>query len=292
MSMSSGSVDGHCRGVLQPVPRWLPWLLLPLSLWSNPLPAQSLRADLTMANRYLWHGINRTTNWVAQMDAAASTAVAGGGMAVGVFENRELVESEAGQITQVGIGEHGLGERDFWLEYRRAVGSQEVFLGATRYTFHGDSTLGGRSAAENTTELGFGFRARLTEFAPALTAYWDVDRVNGWYLEGSAAAPLLAWPYPPQINVLLDAALGLNFGEGPNVDHPDEAAHYSGNGFTHFALGLSVDLQHGSRLSSNLGVRVQAGIDQAAKIGAEGRSRSAFATYWIGGTLRLGRLGP
>jgi hypothetical protein len=240
----------------------------------------------------LWRGINRTTNWVAQIVAAGSAAAGGGGLAAGVFENRELGESGAGQLTEVGLGQRGLGERDLWLEYRRAVGSQELFVGATRYTFHGDAALGGRSSTENTSELALGLNARLTSFSPTLAAYWDVDRVKGWYLEGSGVVPLLAWPYQPQTNVLLDAALGLNFGEGPNTEHPEEIAYYSGNGFTHLAVGLSIDLPHTRRLSSNLGVRVTFGIDEAAKLGAEGRRRSAFATYWIGGTLRLGWLQP
>jgi hypothetical protein len=293
MPTSSSSVEGHPLCAPQLTRHWSPaWVLLLLSLYSSPLRAQSFRADLTVANRYLWRGINRTTNWVAQIDAAVSAAAGGGGMAAGVFENRELGQSEPGQLTEVGLGQRGLGERNLWLEYRRAVGSQQLFIGATRYTFHGDADLGGRSAAENTTELAFGVNARLTSFSPALAAYWDVDRVKGWYLEGSGAVPLLAWPYPPQINVLLEAALGLNFGEGPSTEHPEEIAYYASNGFTHLSVGLSIDLQHSRRLSSNLGVRVTAGIDEATKLGAEGRSRSAFATYWFGGTLRLGRLQP
>jgi hypothetical protein len=172
------------------------------------------------------------------------------------------------------------------------LGSQELFVGAVRYTFHGDAALGGRSSAENTTELALGFHARLAPLSPTLAAYWDVDRVKGWYLEGSGAVPLLAWPFPPQINVLLDAAVGLDFGEGPNTEHPDEIAYYAGNGITHLALGLSLDLQHGEHLTSSAGVRLQVGRDAATKLGAEGRSRSAFGTFWIGSTLRLGRRRP
>jgi hypothetical protein len=194
-----------------------------------------------------------------------------------------------GEITEVGVGEKGLGERDWWLEYRRPLGSQEIFLGFTRYTFHGDEQIGGRSSSNNTTELSFGFQSKLTYLAPTLAAYWDVDRVYGLYIEASGAVPLLAWPYPPPVSLVLDAALGLNLGEDPHPGHPEELAYYAEDGFTHFQLGLSVDLHVAGSLTANGGARVHAGIDDAAKIGTSGQSRSLFVTFWLGATARWGK---
>jgi hypothetical protein len=269
-------------------------LVAPLiSQWHSgvtPLKAQTLRGDLTAANRYIWRGINRTTTWVLQPGAAAAIPVGRGGLALGVFESRELGHADPEDLTEVGHGQKGLGERDWWLEYRRPVGSQEMFLGITRYTFHGDQALGGRSSAENTTEIGLGFKAKLTYPSPTLVAYWDVDQVKGLYLEASGAVPLFAFPYPPPLNVLLDAAVGLNFGEGPNPDHPEENAYYAGDGFTHFTLGLSVDLQRTQNLTFSTGARLLAGIDENAKQGEGGQSHGLFLSFWLGTTLLLGRL--
>jgi hypothetical protein len=267
--------------------------LLVLSLVAGvarPLGAQALRGDAIVANRYLWHGINRTTKWVGQTQIAVLTPLGRGGVAAGVFETRELGRSGPGDLTEVGQRERGLGERDWWVEYRRPVGSQELFVGLARYTFHGDRQLGGHSPADNTTELSFGLLAKSTYFSPALAARWDVDRVQGLYLEASGALPLLVWPFPPQVNVYLDAAVGLSFGQGPDPAHPEQLAYYAGDGFTHFATGLSADLFQGGRFTAGIGARIQAGVDDEAHRGANGRRRNVFVAYWLGTTFRLGRL--
>ena len=257
---------------------------------AQPLGAQALRADVMAANRYLWRGVNRTNRWVSEAQVAALTPLGRGALAVGVFETRELGKSGRGDLTEVGRSRKGLGERDWWLEYRRPVGSQELFAGVTRYTFHGDRQLGGRSPADNTTELSFGFNAKLTYFSPTLVAHWDVDRIQGVYLEAAGALPLLAWPFPPQMNVYLDAGVGLSLGEGPDPAHPEQLAYYAGDGFTHIETGLSVDLHQGERFTTAIGARFQAGVDDRAHVGADGRRRNLFVAYWLGTTLRLGRL--
>jgi hypothetical protein len=254
------------------------------------LVAQALRVDLTAGNRHLWRGINRTTDWVAQFQVAGLLPLGRGALAAGVFETRELGRSEGGNLTQVGQGQTGLGERDWWFEYSTAVGSQQIFAGVTRYTFHGNQQLGGRSSADNTTELSLGAQAKLTYLSPSLTAHWDVDRVDGWYFEAAGALPLLAWPFPPQVNVYLDAALGLSLGQGPNPAHPGQLAYYAGDGVTHLTTGLSVDLRQGEHFTASMGARVQAGIDDQAHRGANGRRRNLFVAYWLGSTLRLGGL--
>lgn len=268
-------------------------LLLALSLLAvapPPLGAQALRVDLTAANRYLWRGINRTSDWVGQLQLAAVAPLGRGALAMGVFESRQVRETGRGNLTEVGRGRKGLGERNWWLEYRRSVGIMEIFAGATRYTFHGDRQLGGRPPADNTTEISLGLQAKVTYLSPALAAHLDVDRVDGLYLEASGAVPFLGWPFPPQLIVYLDGAIGLNLGQGPDPGDPDELAYYTGDGFTHVATGLSVDLQQSEFFTAGTGVRVQAGVDHAAHLGSNGRRRNLFVTYWLGATLRPGRL--
>jgi hypothetical protein len=265
--------------------------LLLLALFAGiaqPLAAQVLRADVIAANRHIWRGVNRTTRWISQMQVATMAPIGRGAVAVGVFENRELGESGPGDLTEVGRTRKGLGERDWWIEYRRPLGSQEIFTGVTRYTFHGDRQLGGRSPADNTTELSFGFNTKLTYFSPTFVAHWDVDRIQGVYLEASGVLPLLVWPFPPQVNVLLDAGVGLSLGQGPDPAHPEQLTYYAGDGFTHISTGLSVDLHQGERFSTAIGARLQAGIDDRARLGADGRRRNLFVAYWLGTTLRLG----
>lgn len=268
----------------------LPVVLSLLAGIRGPLEAQALRLDPTIANRHLWRGVNRTTGWVGQIQLAAVVPLGPGALAAGVFENRELSRAGAGDLTEVGLGRKGLGERDWWLEYRTRVGSQEIFAGLTRYTFHGNQQLGGRSSADNTTEVSLGAQSKLTYLSPALALHWDVEKVGGMYLEASGALPLLGWPFPPPVNVYLDAALGLSFGQGPDAAHPQHLAYYAGDGFTHVATGLSVDLRQGEHFTTGIGARVQAGIDDEAHRGSNGRRRNLFVSCWVGTTLRLGRL--
>jgi hypothetical protein len=268
----------------------LPVVLSLLAGTRAPLGAQAVRLDLAAANRHLWRGVNRTTGWVSQIQLATVAPLGPGALAVGVFESRELSQAGGGDLTEVGLGRKGLGERDWWLEYRTPVGSQEIFAGLTRYTFHGSRQLGGRSSRDNTTEVSLGAQSKLTYLSPALAVHWDVEKVEGMYVEASVALPLLGWPFPPQVNVYLDAALGLSFGQGPNAAHPEQLAYYSGDGFTHVATGLSVDLRQGEHFTAGAGARVQAGINDEAHLGSNGRRRNLFVACWVGTTLRLGRL--
>jgi hypothetical protein len=268
----------------------LPLIVLLLTPVATPLGAQALRADLTVMNRHLWRGINRTSDWVGQLQLAAVAPLGRGAFAVGVFESRQLRETRPGNLTEVGQGKKGLGERNWWVEYRRPVGILEIFAGATRFTFHGDSQLGGRPPADNTTEISFGLQAKVAYLSPALAAHIDVDRVDGLYLEASAAVPLLGWPYPPPLNLYVDGSFGLNLGQGPDARDVGELAHYAGDGFTHLAVGLSVDLHQSELFTTGSGVRIHVGMDDQAHLGSNGRRRNLFFTYWLGTTLRPGRL--
>ena len=96
--------------------------LMPPAIWATPLASQSIRVDLSTTDRHLWRGISRTTTWVGQIGAADEAPIGRGAIAIRVFENRELGRSGAGDITEVGLGRRGLGERDWWLEYRRSLG--------------------------------------------------------------------------------------------------------------------------------------------------------------------------
>jgi hypothetical protein len=268
----------------------LPLVLSILAVGAAPLGAQALRMDLTGANRQVWRGVSRTSDWVGQLQLAAVIPLGPGAFAAGVFESRQIRETRPGNLTEVGQGRKGLGERNWWLEYRRSVGILEIFAGATRFTFHGDPALGGRSPADNTTEISFGLQAKVAYLSPVLAAHLDVDRVDGLYLEASGAVPLLGWPYPPPLNLYVDGSLGLNFGQGQNPNDIGQLAYYAGDGFTHLAVGLSADLHQSELFTAGTGVRVHIGIDDQAHVGFNGRRRNFFVTYWLGTTLRPGRL--
>ena len=249
---------------------------------------QDVRADLLVSNRYVWRGINRVTGWAAQLQLGASTRLGPGTLGAGVVEVRELFKAGSRDLTEVGVGRRGLGERNWWAEYRLPTPRVDLAAGAVRYTYHGEATLGGRSPADNTTEVYVAMEAPRTYLSPALAAYWDVDRVRGAYLEASGRLPILGWPFPPEIFAYLDGAVGLSVGEDPNPARPADLAYYGGDGPTHAQLGLSVDLKRSANVAVGGGLRFAVGLDDLARLGAGGRERNLFVSFWLGATLGAG----
>ena len=247
-----------------------------------------LRADLVIGNRHVWRGINRVSGWVGQAQGSGSLRLGRGAIGAGVSEYREVFRAAEGNPTEVGLDRRGLGERNWWAEYRLPVGPVAIGGGAVHYTYHGTPALGGRSGNDNTTEVFATVEVTRTYLSPALAAYWDVDRARGLYLEASGRIPILGWPFPPEVFVYLDGALGFSVGEDPDPARPADLSYYSGDGFTHAQLGLSVDVKRTSRVALGGGVRFTAGIDDLAKRGADGRDRWLFATLWAGVTLGVG----
>jgi hypothetical protein len=261
---------------------------LALAVSGRTAAQAEVRADLLVANRAVWRGVNRVSGWVAQLQGSGSVRLGPGALGAGVYESRELFEAGEGNATEVGLDRRGLGERNWWAEYRLPAGPLDLAAGATHYTYHGSAALGGRPPAGNTTEIYLLAEAQGTYLSPALAAHWDVDRVRGVYLEASGRLPLLGWPFPPEVFVFLDGALGLSLGEDADAARPADLAYYDGDGLTHAQLGLSVDVKRTRLMAFGGGLRFSAGLDDAARRGADGRERDLFVTVWLGATIGAG----
>jgi len=254
--------------------------------WPAPLPGQAdVRADVMLANRHAWRGVNRVTGWVLQLQLDGSARIGPGALGLGVVQIQEPFRAERGDLNEAGRGRGGLAERNWWAEYRVPAGSLDLSAGYLRYTYHGDSARGGTPGGHDTGELYAGVEARRTYLSPALTAFWDVDRVRGLYLEASGRLPLLGWPFPPEVFVYLDGALGLALGEDPDPSRPADLFYYRSDGPTHLRLGLSADVKRTANLALGGGVRATVGLDDAARLGADDRLRDLFITGWLGVTL-------
>jgi hypothetical protein len=267
------------------------YLLVLLAAVAMPSPAlaqRDVRLDLVFANRHIWRGINRVTAWVGQVQGSGSLPVGPGGLGAGVSELREAFEAAEGNVTEVGRGRRGLGERNWWAEYRLPIGPTAISGGAVHYTYHGTADLRGRGRENNTTEVFAAVEVTRTHLSPMLAAYWDVDAARGLYLEASGRVPILGWPWPPEVFGYLDGALGFSAGLAADPDRPDDLSYYAGDGFTHAQVGLSVDVKRTSRVAFGGGVRFTRGFDGRAKRGADGRDRNLFVTLWAGATLGLG----
>jgi hypothetical protein len=268
------------------------WCLLAL-LAATTTPHGALaqgdaRVDMVIGNRHLWRGINRVSGWVGQVQGSGSLRVGPGGIGAGVSEIREVFRAAEGNPTEAGLDRRGLGERNWWAEYRLPVGPVALAGGAVHYTYHGAEALGGRSRSDNTTEVFASAEVTRTYLSPALAAYWDVDAARGLYLEASGRIPLLGWPFPPEVFGYLDGALGFSVGEDPDPARPGELSYYADDGFTHAQVGLSVDVKRTAQMALGGGIRFTRGFDRLARRGADGQDRWLFVTFWAGGTLGIG----
>lgn len=267
---------------------YLPALLAALAV-PSAVPAQSdARMDVVVANRHIWRGVNRATAWVGQVQGSGSLRVGPGALGAGVSELREMFEAAAGNVTEVGQDRRGLGERNWWAEYRFPVGPVSIGGGAVHYTYHGAANLRGRGPENNTSELFLAAELTRTDLSPMLAAFWDVEAARGLYLEASGRAPLLGWPWPPEVFIYLDGAFGFSAGLDPNPGRRGELSYYADAGFTHAQLGLAVDVKRTSHVALGGGFRFTRPFDASARGGADGRDRSLFLTLWAGATLGSG----
>jgi hypothetical protein len=262
---------------------------------SAPAAAQlSARVDLTTSNRYVWHGLSRAGGLVAQPSLAAGLRLDRLSLEAGAAAHYELDHVAAGELSETGTGARHLGEADLWGKVALELGPIRLHSGVARYLFRGDPGAGGIGPERNTTEVYAALSATGTYLNPSLEAWWDVDRVRGAYLQGSASLPLLGWPFPPYMFAFVDGDVGLNLGQGPNTARPGELANFAGRGVTHVGVGVAVELR-AARVSGlgwtslALGLRSQLDFDDATRFNGAGRRSDGTVWAWAGVTILTGR---
>lgn len=258
-------------------------LAAPAAAWAQ---AQfSGRADVTLSGRYVWHGISRAAGLIVQPSFAAGVRLSRFSMDGGVVLHYELDSVPPGELSETGTGDGGLGEQDSWGRVGLDVGPIALQAGVVRYSFQGDSTLGGLGSGSNTTEV-YGAISTTTQYSRGtVEAWWDIDRVHGSFLRGSFELPVLGWPFPPYMFLFVDGEAGLNVGQRANYDH---------EGITHAGLGVGAELRARHLggigwISIAGGVRTQLNLDDATRYDGVGRSKDIIIWGWTGITLLLGR---
>lgn len=97
----------------------------------------------------------------------------------------------------------------------------------------------GATEALNTWEV-YGKLGLAVPLSPKLAVYYDVDKVNGAYLEGSLAHSLPLG----KVALALGALAGISAGQAEAQD-PEELNNFAENGFTHLDLSAGVPLSAG-----------------------------------------------
>lgn len=245
------------------------------------------RLDVTLSDQYRWRGITR-------VDAAALTANLAAGISLGrldltagVLEVRQLGNAAAGTATLVGRGRRGLGQRDFWAEAAVHPGRVTIAAAATRSTFHGTDSLGGRSGGFNTWELGAFAEWRSARWTPRISLWHDVGGVRGSYLEAGLVTPVLGWPFPPYYAVSLEAAVGASLSQSARAGDPSQRfAWFRRDGLAFARLGADTHLYAVGPVTLTGGTRLYYNDDPATRGAAADPDRWGLE-LWLAAGLRL-----
>ena len=159
---------------------------------------------------------------------------------VGGWGNIELGKYDGADEISEGGGEGGpdLTEFNWWAEYAHSFGQAEFTLGSTGYIYPNDA---GITSDANTIEI-YGRLGFANVLSPRISAYYDMDKIKGLYLEGSLGYDV---PVSESFSVSLGALAGLSAGQGINEDDPSESANFAENGLTHVDLSASTEFAAG-----------------------------------------------
>jgi hypothetical protein len=202
-----------------------------------------LNLDAMVSSAYVWRGVTRVSGWVAQPEGFLSVKAGRTFLAGGAWASYELGHAGPDDLSDLGTGQAGLAEVNYWGQATWSLGLVQAALGGIRYTFRGTAPAAGRTRANNTTELYANLRATSKYVVPGVAVWLDVDRVSGAYIEGSAAVPLLANPLAtPFIALITRATVGYSLGQEVNAGDPAQGAYFARAGVTHLDLALSGDV--------------------------------------------------
>ncbi len=195
-------------------------------------------ADLGLFSGYVWRGVSLTNRPVGQPNVYAAFPAGNASVTVGGWANVDLGRyDDADDFSQSGgVSSLNLSEFDPWAEVSVPVGKATLTGGVVGYLFPNDF---GVTDDFNTWEV-YGKVGLGVPLSPKLAVYYDFDKVNGAYLEGSVghSVPL------GSVSLNLGALAGLSAGQAES-DSPDEINNFFENGFTHLDLSAGVPISAG-----------------------------------------------
>lgn len=245
-----------------------------LALAAGPVAAQTTVGwDAALLSSYVWRGVTLTNKPVLEPDLYVTFPLGKASLTAGGWANIELGKYDGSDDISEAGGESAfnVSEFDWWGEIGVPVGKATLTAGATGYIYPNDA---GYTKESNTIEV-YGKAALDVPLSPKLSAYYDVDKVKGLYLEGSVSHGI---PIGTQ-SLTLGALAGWTGGQ--EVDS-DESANFADKGITHIDISASMGFSAGS-LSITPSIHGVFGQDDATKF-TKADSKSDFKV-WGGVTI-------
>ena len=229
---------------------------------ATPAAAQTtIGWDAAVFSSYVWRGVTYTNKPVLQPDLYLTFPLGTASFTAGGWANVNLgkYDGSSDLSESGGTGAFNVAEFDWWGEFGIPAGPAELTLGATGYIFPNPSSCGCFTSDANTIEV-YGKVGLSGPLSPKLSAYYDVDKVKGLYVEGSVSHDV---PLGPK-SLTLGALLGYNNGQ-QFKGSTDKSFNFYDNGFTHLDLSAALGLSAGS-LSITPSIHGVFGFDDATKI--------------------------
>ena len=226
---------------------------------ASPAAAQvTVGWDAALFSSYVWRGLHLTSKPVVQPDLYVTIPLGKASVTAGGWGNIEIGKYNGTNDISEGGGQAGpdFTEFDWWGEIGIPVGVATITGGATGYIFPNDFGL---TKANNTVEV-YGKVALDVPLSPKVSAYYDVDKVKGLYIEGSVAHGIPLGATTLTFGVLA----GLSAGQEINTSKPNELANFKESGLTHIDLSASAGFSAGP-LSITPSVHLVHGRDEFTK---------------------------
>jgi hypothetical protein len=200
----------------------------------------TLEADIVLASKYEWRGLQLDPGLNTQYAAYGSLAWDDLMLTTGVWSITDL-SSDA-----EGLPERWAFETSPWIEVSVGGNRGEVLAGLTGYFFR-DAEPGTEFRRGNTWEVYAGARGAMPG-APLLgeaLVFWDVDRVGGAYAELAAILQIPVWVglVVPVGSMFLEGRSGISLGQERSVDDTEPSDYnFAERGFTHLDISLRTTL--------------------------------------------------
>jgi hypothetical protein len=226
--------------------RRIRFLALLLALLGRPVPAGAqvqYGMDVGLRSRYEWRGLTRGSGWALQPDLFVGLG-RDPQVTVGVWTNVQLASTDPD--TGLGFEQQWFGETDLWGEVSVMLGPLEVGGGWNGLFFDAGGAVSPGGSLENTHEI-YG-RARLLSLpviVPRLALYYDVDTVDGAYLEAGVSLRIPGWGGVvfPVGSLFFNGVAGFSLGQ--ELDGASlEGGYYADGGLTHLDFSISLPAQY------------------------------------------------
>lgn len=217
-------------------------------------------ADVTYVNRYVWRGVTRASVPVFQPDLYLAYRHGDSFVTVGGWWSLETRSGED-EISDTGPGQGGLGESDYWVELSTRAGPVDLAVGFTTYLFD-DDALGGRDSSWDTSELYATLWWETTALIPKLKIWYDLDAIEGAYIETSVDVRV---PILPVAYMYLGALAGWSAGQAVSESAPSQPAYFEKDGLTHVDISAWASFRVGRGFSLAPELHVQINGDAATK---------------------------